>query len=107
MTPAQISVQSEVASIPHMSITDVVGFGVILVTRSSDNSSAEVVRVLDDGTRGWMSVRVDAGADGRFSRAPSVSTSGTSLSPIDAIDYAALITYAVTAILPTLTVEAR
>lgn len=107
MTPAQIAAQVEVNEIPHMTITEVPALGVILVTRSSDNSSAEVTTVKEDGTRGWMSVRVDAGADGRYSRAASVNTSGTSLDPVAAIAYAALITYAVTAVLPTLQVEER
>jgi hypothetical protein len=104
---AQIAALESIAHLPLMTMTEVPGLGVILVTRAHDNSYAEVVTVNEDGLRDRMTVRVSAPSNGSYPRDAEVGTSGTHLSPLAAVAYAALITYAVQAVLPTLTPEAR
>jgi len=112
MNAAQAQVVADIAAIPSMKAIEVAGLGVVLLTYGSPNGDgsrgyAEVTTLTEEGQRGWMSVRVDAGASGRFPRAASVGTSGTTLDPEQAIAYAALLTYAVQAVLPTLSPEER
>lgn len=112
MNAAQAQVVAEIADVPNLDAFEVPGLGVVLVTFGSmdangDHSYAEVGTVDEVGHRGRMSVRVDAGARGRFAREATVGTSGTTLSPAEAVAYAALITFAVRAILPTLVAEER
>lgn len=107
MNAAQRKAVKSIEGQPGIEAKEVAGLGVVLVTRSHDASSAEVTTVNSDGTRGWMHVRIDAGASGRFPRPQSVGVSGTTLNPDAAIAYAALINYAVQAVLPTLVKETR
>jgi hypothetical protein len=112
MNAAQAQVVAEIADVPNLEAFEVAGLGVVLLTFGSPNADgshdyAEVTTIDEEGKRGWMSVRVSAGATGRFPRPAEIGVSGTRLDPAAAVAYAALITFATQSVLPTLSPEER
>ena len=110
MNELQTARATEWAKFPGVTVAEVPGLGPVLVERNPSRTtkgefSGATVSVLDaQGARGWMTVRLTAGW-GRDA-SPNVSTSGTNLTPADAMAYGMLLVYAVQAIIPTLTPSA-
>lgn len=107
----QTAALSQWADYPGASVVDLPLVGPVIIERGPYRGvpdaayrTATITLMNEQGGRGRMDVRVDAGG-GSLQRKPAVSTAGTTLQPDEAITYAMLLTFAVTAILPTLTVE--
>lgn len=102
MYARQRQAMAEWNALPGFEAIEVEGIGIVIINRYDADRAAHVTLMNNEGGQGFLAVRLDAGAEGRFGSEPTIGISGFTTDPAVVLQYARLIQWAAESVLPTL-----